>query len=130
MFTTSLTGFLLPVQTSLTLNGTAIVLSLTSNSNYEKEHQSHLFVDYVKGLYKVLDRLKTKYPKIPMMLCSGGGGRTDYEALRYFTEFWASDNTDPIDRLYIQWGFSHIFPAKTICAHVTEWNRKVDLKLS
>lgn len=97
-------------------------------SNYEKEHQSHLFVDYVKGLYKVLDRLKAKYPKIPMMLCSGGGGRTDYEALRYFTEFWASDNTDPIDRLYIQWGFSHIFPAKTICAHVTEWNRKVDLK--
>lgn len=33
-----------------------------------------------------------------MMLCSGGGGRSDYEALSYFTEFWPSDNTDPIER--------------------------------
>ena len=63
-----------------------------------------------------------------MMLCSGGGGRSDYEALRYFTEFWPSDNTDPIERLFIQWGFSHVFPAKTLCAHVTSWNGKAGIK--
>lgn len=97
-------------------------------SAYEQSCQSHLFIDYVKGFYAVLDRLKTKYPHLPMMLCAGGGGRTDYEALRYFTEFWASDNTDPIDRLYIQWGYSYLFPAKTICSHVTAWNKKVDIK--
>ena len=29
-------------------------------SNYEKMNQSHLYVDYVRGLYKVLDRIKAK----------------------------------------------------------------------
>lgn len=68
-------------------------------SVYLKDKQSHLYVDYVRGLYKVLDRIKAKYPNLPMMLCAGGGGRSDYEALKYFTEFWPSDNTDPIERL-------------------------------
>ena len=63
-----------------------------------------------------------------MMLCSGGGGRSDYEALQYFTEFWASDNTDPIERLFIQWGFSQIFPSKVMCAHVTTWNKNSSIK--
>lgn len=63
-----------------------------------------------------------------MMLCSGGGGRCDYEALKYFTEFWCSDNTDPIERLYIQWGFSQIFPAKAMAAHVTSWNSNASIK--
>lgn len=97
-------------------------------SVYLKENQSHLYIDYVRGLYKVLDRIKTKYPELPMMLCAGGGGRSDYEALKYFTEFWPSDNTDPIERLFIQWGFSQVFPSKTLCAHVTTWNRGTSIK--
>ena len=97
-------------------------------SHYLKEKQSHLYIDYVRGLYNVLERVKAKYPNLPMMLCSGGGARCDYEALKYFTEFWASDNTDPIERLYIQWGFSQFFPAKAICAHVTGWNRNTSVK--
>ncbi|MBD5224441.1 MAG: alpha-galactosidase [Bacteroidales bacterium] len=97
-------------------------------SNYEKENQTHLYVDYVRGLYNVLDRIAAKYPDLRMMLCSGGGGRTDYEGLKYFTEFWPSDNTDPVDRLFIQWGFSQLFPAKTQCAHVTTWNKNVSVK--
>lgn len=97
-------------------------------SMYLKEKQSHLYIDYVRGLYKVLDRIKAKYPDLPMMLCSGGGGRSDYEALKYFTEFWPSDNTDPIERLFIQWGFSQVFPSKTLCAHVTTWNRGTSIK--
>lgn len=97
-------------------------------SNYLKDKQSHLYVDYTNGLYKVLDRIKAKYPDLVMMMCSGGGGRTDYEGLRYFTEFWCSDNTDPVDRLYIQWGYSQIFPAKTQCAHVTTWNKTAPVK--
>ena len=97
-------------------------------SVYLKDKQSHLYVDYVRGLYKVLDRIKAKYPDLPMMLCAGGGGRSDYEALKYFTEFWPSDNTDPIERLFIQWGYSQIFPSKTLCAHVTTWNRGTSIK--
>ncbi len=97
-------------------------------SPYLKDKQSHLYIDYVRGLYNVLDRIKAKYPNLPMMLCSGGGGRSDYEALKYFTEFWISDNTDPIERLFIQWGYSQIFPAKVMCAHVTTWNKNTSIK--
>lgn len=97
-------------------------------SNYEKMSQNHLYVDYVNGLYNVLERIQAKYPDLMMMMCSGGGGRSDYEGLKYFTEFWPSDNTDPVERLYIQWGFSQIFPAKTLCAHVTTWNRSTPVK--
>ncbi len=97
-------------------------------SSYLKDKQSHLYIEHVRGLYKILDRVKTKYPNLPMMLCSGGGGRTDYEALKYFTEFWPSDNTDPIARIFIQWGYSHFFPSKSMAAHVTSWNKSASVK--
>ena len=97
-------------------------------SPYLKNKQGQLYIDHVRGIYKVLERVKAKYPNVPMMLCSGGGARCDYEALKYYTEFWCSDNTDPIERLFIQWGFSQIFPAKAMCAHVTSWNKKTSVK--
>lgn len=97
-------------------------------SMYEEKKQSHLYLDYVYGLYTVLDRIKAKYPNLPMMLCAGGGGRTDYQALKYFTEMWLSDNTDPVERLFIQWGYSQVFPSKVQCAHVTTWNKKASVK--
>lgn len=93
-------------------------------SPYLKDKQSHLYIEHVRGLYNILDRVKEKYPNVPMMLCSGGGGRSDYEALKYFTEFWPSDNTDPVERIFIQWGYSHLFPAKSIAAHVTSWGKQ------
>jgi alpha-galactosidase len=97
-------------------------------SPYLKDKQNKLYIDHVRGLYNVFKKVKDKYPNLPMMLCSGGGGRCDYEALQYFTEFWPSDNTDPIERLYIQWGFSQFFPAKSMCAHVTSWNKTTSIK--
>ena len=93
-----------------------------------KARQGNLYVDYVRGLYAVLQRVQTKYPKLYMMLCSGGGARCDFEALKYFTEFWCSDNTDPVERIYIQWAFSHFMPAKAMCSHVTDWNKKASVK--
>jgi alpha-galactosidase len=84
--------------------------------------QSQLYVDYVKGLYKVLERLRAKFPTVPMMLCSGGGGRVDYGALQYFTEYWPSDNTDPVERIFMQWEYSYFYPAIASCNHVTDWS--------
>lgn len=98
-------------------------------STYLKNQQSHLFIEYTKGLYKVLDRIKSKYPNLPMMLCAGGGGRVDYGMLNYFTEFWASDNTDPFDRVFIQWGYSNFYPALATCNHVTSMgNQSIKFK--
>ncbi|AHF15535.1 alpha-galactosidase [Niabella soli] len=88
-------------------------------SVYLKERQSHLYINYTKGFYAVMKRIREKYPHLPIMLCAGGGGRTDYKALEYFTEFWPSDNTDALERIFIQWGYSYFFPANTIAAHVT-----------
>lgn len=88
-------------------------------SPYLKEKQSHLYIEYVKGLYAVLDRFREKYPQLPMMLCSSGGGRADYGALKYFTEFWPSDNTHATDRVLIQWGYTYFFPSITLSSHVT-----------
>jgi len=93
-------------------------------SSYLKGNQSHLFIEYTQGLYKVLDRVRSKYPHIPMMLCSSGGARVDYKALKYFTEFWPSDNTDPLERIYIQWGFSNFIPSIASCNHITSWGKQ------
>ena len=97
-------------------------------SPYLKDKQGNLYIDHVRGVYNVMRRVKENYPNVPMMLCSGGGARCDYEALKYFTEFWCSDNTDPVERVYIQWGFSQFFPAKAMCAHVTSWNKNTSVK--
>ena len=97
-------------------------------SPYLKDKQGQLYIDHVRGVYNVMKRVKENYPNVPMMLCSGGGARCDYEALKYFSEFWCSDNTDPVERVYIQWGFSQFFPAKAMCAHVTSWNKNTSVK--
>ncbi len=97
-------------------------------SPYHKANQGNTYIDHVRGVYNVMSRIKAKYPNLPMMLCSGGGGRMDYEALKYFTEFWCSDDTDPYERLYIQWSLSKFFPAKTMGSHVTNWNKKTSVK--
>lgn len=97
-------------------------------SPYHKENQGNFYIDHVRGIYKVLTRIHNKYPKLPMMLCSGGGGRMDYEMLKYFTEFWCSDDTDSYERLYIQWSLSKFFPAKTMGSHVTNWNKNTSVK--
>ncbi|MGN6618411.1 MAG: alpha-galactosidase [Ilyomonas sp.] len=88
------------------------------------DEQSKLYVDYVKGLYKVLARVRAKYPNVEMMLCSGGGGRVDYGALNYFNEFWVSDNTDPLERIFMQYEYSYFFPAIAQCNHVTDWGKQ------
>jgi alpha-galactosidase len=86
--------------------------------------QSHFYIEYGRGLYNVMKRVRAKYPSVPMMLCSGGGGRVDYGALQYFTEFWPSDNTNPLDRIFIQWEYSYFFPAIATSNHVTDWGRQ------
>ena len=92
--------------------------------------QSHLYVEYTRGIEKVLERVREKYPTVPMMLCSGGGGRSDYSLLRHFTEFWLSDNTDPLERVFMQWEYSYYYPAITMCNHVTDWsNRSLKYKI-
>ncbi len=83
------------------------------------EKQSHLWIEYVRGLFKVFEKVRQNHPEVSIMLCSGGGGRIDYASLRYFDEFWISDNTDAYNRIFIQWGTTQFFPAMALASHVS-----------
>ena len=79
-----------------------------------------LWVRYVRGVYRVWDALRGRHPNVIWQSCSGGGGRADFGILGLADQIWVSDNTDAAARLGIQEGFSHIFPANTMEAWVTD----------
>jgi alpha-galactosidase len=99
-------------------------LTQPGSSYLPAERQSHLWIDYVNALYALMDRVAKEFPKTELMLCSGGGGRVDYGALRFFHEFWPSDNTDPVRRVVMQWNYSYFFPGMTLSSHVTHWGNR------
>ena len=78
--------------------------------------QSH---KYILGLYEIVKYLTEKYEDILFESCSGGGGRNDLGMMRYFPQVWASDNTDAIARLPIQYGSSYLYPTISMGAHVS-----------
>jgi alpha-galactosidase len=79
-----------------------------------------LWVRYVQGVYRVWGTLRERHPDVIWQSCSGGGGRADLGILRLADQVWTSDNTEAAARLGIQEGFSHIFPANTMEAWVTD----------
>ncbi|MDE5659567.1 MAG: alpha-galactosidase [Muribaculaceae bacterium] len=84
-----------------------------------KEEQSEIYVRYHQGLVNVLERIRAKYPDVAIQLCASGGGRVNYGLLPYFDEVWVSDNTDAYQRVFIQWGDSHFYPAIVQASHVS-----------
>ena len=74
---------------------------------------------YIMGLYEVLERIFTPRPHILFESCSSGGNRFDLGMLCWSPQIWASDDTDPIERLDIQGGLSYLYPLSTMGAHVS-----------
>ncbi|MDH6626425.1 alpha-galactosidase [Streptomyces sp. LBL] len=83
-------------------------------------YPQRLWVDHVHALYRLLDRLREAHPGVAFESCSGGGGRIDLGVMSRTDQVWTSDNTDPLDRLAIQHGFSQIHPARVMAAWVTD----------
>ena len=83
------------------------------------EHQGKIFHQYVLGVYELYERLISKYPTILFESCSSGGARFDPGMLYYAPQTWASDNSDAIDRIKIQYGTSYVYPLSSIGAHVS-----------
>jgi alpha-galactosidase len=81
--------------------------------------QTHFWVAYTEGLYTVYDRIRAKYPNFVIQDCASGGGRLDYGALKYHNEYWTSDNTDPLSRIFIQYGTTLIYPPVGAASHVS-----------
>ena len=83
------------------------------------DKQSHLYIAYHEGFRNVCERIRAKYPDLTMQACASGGGRANYGILPYFDEFWVSDDTDALQRIYIQWGTSYFFPAIAMASHIS-----------
>ncbi len=88
------------------------------------DRQSHLPLDRVHATREVMAEVARRHPDVELMLCASGGGRSDLDTLRWFHEVWTSDDTDPVDRVRIQWGASHLLPASVLGAHVTRWGER------
>ena len=94
---------------------------LNHGSNYlPSDRQNLLYIEYHRGLENVLQRIRSKYPDLTIQACASGGGRANYGYLKYFDEFWVSDNTDGLQRIYMQWGASYFYPALTMASHVSD----------
>ena len=83
------------------------------------ERQGEMAHRFIMGTYRVLETLLKDLPGLLIEGCSGGGGRFDCGMLYYTPQIWTSDNTDPIERLSIQYGTSFIYPVSSMGAHVS-----------
>ena len=81
-----------------------------------------LWYRHTKAVFKIVDELRKKHPDVQFEACASGGGRTDLGSLSHFDMVWPSDNTDPLDRLEIQRGYSLLYPQKCMRAWVTDTN--------
>ena len=81
--------------------------------------QSHLYIEYHRGFVKTCERIRQKYPDLTIQACASGGGRANWGVLPWFDEFWVSDNTDALQRIYMQWGTSYFFPAIAMASHIS-----------
>ncbi len=86
---------------------------------HDAKSQSRLFIDYHRGFENVCRRIRDKYPDVTVQACASGGGRANWGIMPYFDEFWVSDNTDPLQRVYMQWGTSYFFPAIAMAQHIS-----------
>ncbi len=89
------------------------------SSYLPKDKQSHLYIEFHRGFEKICQRIRAKYPDLTIQACASGGGRANYGVLPYFDEFWVSDNTDALQRIYMQWGTSYFFPAISMGSHIS-----------
>lgn len=75
---------------------------------------------HTMAVYRIVDELKRRHPAVQFESCASGGGRCDLGAVSHFDQVWTSDNTDGIDRMTIQKGYSMLHPIKTMRAWVTD----------
>ena len=87
---------------------------------YDNKHQGEIYHRITLGYYSLIGRLVKKYPNIMFEGCASGGGRFDLGTLFYTPQIWTSDNTDPVQRLFIQYNTSLGYPLSTISAHASD----------
>ncbi|MFY8253943.1 alpha-galactosidase [Clostridium perfringens] len=82
--------------------------------------QGTVYHKYILNVYKLYDKLTTRFPDILFESCSSGGARFDPGMLYYAPQTWTSDNTDAMERIKIQYGSSLVYPLISMGSHVSE----------
>ncbi len=89
------------------------------NRNMTEIPRQNFAHQYILGLYEVLEKITSRFPHVLFESCSGGGGRFDAGMLYYMPQTWTSDDTDAVERLYIQEGTSLVYPISCMGAHIS-----------
>ena len=119
--------YLVDMLTGILSSGVISYIKWDMNRNFSEvgsallapEDFKSLPVRYMLGLYRVLETVTARFPKVLFESCSGGGGRFDAGMLYYMPQTWTSDDTDGVERVGIQWGTSVVYPISAISAHVS-----------
>src|SRR5579871_1749098 len=94
-------------------------LSEVGNEILTPNRQGELYFRYLMGVYDLMARLNQRFPKVLFEGCSGGGARFDLGVLHYHPQIWTSDNTDGLDRIFIQYATSFAYPPLVMGAHIS-----------
>jgi alpha-galactosidase len=70
------------------------------------------------ALYRLIDELRERFPRLEVETCSSGGGRIDLEILDRTDRVWASDCIDARERQEIQRWTSLLIPLELLGSHV------------
>lgn len=95
-------------------------------SDAPKDKQREVRIRYVENLMQLIDTLQQEFPDILFETCCGGGARINLQILSRMDQGWPSDNTCPVDRVMMQYGYLNAFPANTMVNWVTDvdWHRE------
>ena len=86
---------------------------------YPAERQDEVMYRFMLGTYELMDWLGKRYPDAVIETCASGGGRYDLAMMTFGFQIWASDNTHPYDRLWLQSTDLISYPACTMSCHVS-----------
>lgn len=90
------------------------------------DEQRAVRIKYVENLYRLLEALRSEFPDVWFENCASGGGRVDLGMMARTDFSWASDNTDPVERTFIQYSYLNAFPSNSMISWVTheDWHNQ------
>ncbi len=83
------------------------------------DEQRSVRIKYMENLYRLFGVLRSEFPDVWFENCASGGGRVDLGMMACSDFSWASDNTDPVDRIFIHYAYLNVFPANSMISWVT-----------
>ncbi|HAU67298.1 MAG TPA: alpha-galactosidase [Gammaproteobacteria bacterium] len=73
---------------------------------------------YILGVYTLVRRIIKKHPEVLFENCASGGNRFDLGMLSFMAQGWVSDMSEPIGRLGVFNGASHIYPQSAMASYI------------